>query len=294
MQHDAKAESVRALIVNTGLALFKGTAGWFTGSGALLADGFRSASEACASYARAANLRSGGRHPADKSSAPRTEAAANLILAVLLLIVGLEIGISAVRNAVYGLQAAPDWYAAAAVPVAFVMKAVLVRDLQWKSEIAFSAAALLGAGGAQLGQLLQAEPLYYLDPAGALFIAVLVIRKGCKLAIAATRREQAPSPVMETADELMEVIQRVEGVVTVEALKARESGHYIVADIVISVNPRITVLEGNEIAKRVKLLLMKRFLHLAHVHVYVEPYDPGYPYKSNHDPNQEHSPSLLQ
>ena len=98
----------------------------------------------------------------------------------------------------------------------------------------------------------------------------------------------------ESAEELMQVVQRIEGVVTVESIRAREQGHYVTAEIVISVNPRITVLEGQEIAKRVKLLLMHRFLHLSEVMVYVEPYDPGYPYKSNHDPNQEQMPTLLQ
>jgi divalent metal cation (Fe/Co/Zn/Cd) transporter len=98
----------------------------------------------------------------------------------------------------------------------------------------------------------------------------------------------------EPAEELMQLVQRVEGVVTVQSLKAKEQGHYVVAEIVISVNPRITVLEGQEIAKRVKLLLMHRFLHLSEVLIYVEPYDPGYPYKSNHDPNQEQMPTLLQ
>lgn len=294
MHHDAKAESVRGLYVNAGLALFKGTAGWLTGSTVLLADAFRSASEACSSYARKISLRQGGGRGIPKGLPPRREAAANLILAVLLLIVGLEIGISAIRNAAYGVDSAPSWYAAAAAPVAFVLKAVLVRNLNWRSEILFTAAVLLGAGGAYLGWVLEVAPLYYLEPAGALVIAALIVRRGCLLSIAATRREQSSSPVTEAANELMEVIQRVEGVVTVETLKARESGHYIVADVVISVNPRITVLEGHEIAKRVKLLLLKRFLHLAHVHVYVEPYDPGYPYKSNYDPNQDHSPNLLQ
>ena len=109
-----------------------------------------------------------------------------------------------------------------------------------------------------------------------------------------SRKNQKETSRVEDSDELMQVVQRVEGVVTVQSLKAREHGHYVVADIVISVNPRITVLEGQEIAKRVKTLLMHRFLHLSEVSVFVEPYDPGYPYKSNHDPNQEQMPTLLQ
>ncbi|MDF2835945.1 MAG: hypothetical protein K0Q63_1585 [Paenibacillus sp.] len=109
-----------------------------------------------------------------------------------------------------------------------------------------------------------------------------------------SRRGESSRKREESADELMAVVQRVEGVVTVQSIRAREQGHYVVAEIVISVNPRITVLEGQDIAKRVKLLLMHRFLHLSEVMIYVEPYDPGYPYKSNHDPNQEQMPTLLQ
>ncbi|WP_168121646.1 cation transporter dimerization domain-containing protein [Paenibacillus sp. HB172176] len=96
------------------------------------------------------------------------------------------------------------------------------------------------------------------------------------------------------AEDFMQIVQRVEGVVTVESLRAREQGHYVIAEIVISVNPRISVLEGQEIANKVKLLLMHRFLHLSDVSIHVEPYNPGYPYKSNHDPNQEQMPTLLQ
>lgn len=99
---------------------------------------------------------------------------------------------------------------------------------------------------------------------------------------------------MENVDDFMQIVQRVEGVIAVPSLRAKEHGHYVVAEIIISVNPRITVLEGQEIAKRVKLLLMHRFHHLTDVTISVEPYDPGYPYKSNHDPNQEQMPTLLQ
>lgn len=109
-----------------------------------------------------------------------------------------------------------------------------------------------------------------------------------------SQRGGASKKQEESAEELMAVVQRVEGVVTVQSIRAREQGHYVVAEIIISVNPRITVLEGQDIAKRVKLLLMHRFLHLSEVMIYVEPYDPGYPYKSNHDPNQEQMPTLLQ
>jgi divalent metal cation (Fe/Co/Zn/Cd) transporter len=133
-----------------------------------------------------------------------------------------------------------------------------------------------------------------LDPAAAIVIAVIVMLNGYRTITGFVRRDTSEDARSEDAEVLMQLVQRVEGVVTVESLQAKEQGHYVVADIVISVNPRITVLEGHDIAKRVKQLLLTRFGHVTDVTIHVEPYDPGYPYKSNHDPNQEHMPTLLQ
>ncbi len=94
--------------------------------------------------------------------------------------------------------------------------------------------------------------------------------------------------------ELMQFVQRVPGVISVDSLKAREHGHYVVADVIIFVNPKITVLQGQEIGRRVKLLLMHRFHHLSDVNVRVEPYDGGFPYNMNIEQSDERSSSLLQ
>jgi len=43
----------------------------------------------------------------------------------------------------------------------------------------------------------------------------------------------------------------------------------------------------------VKQMLMKRFIHISDVFIHVNPYDPGYPYKNNADPEHDNYPSLL-
>ena len=91
---------------------------------------------------------------------------------------------------------------------------------------------------------------------------------------------------------MLEAVQRVDGVVAVDEVKARERGHYIVLDVAIRVNPRISVFEGQDVANRIRRMLTKRFLHVMDVNVKVQPYDPGYPYKSNHQ--EEQMPSVLQ
>jgi len=54
-------------------------------------------------------------------------------------------------------------------------------------------------------------------------------------------------------------------------------------ELVLCVNPRMTVKEAEEIAQRSRDLLLHRFVQVIEVSVRVEPYHTGYPYKSNDD-----------
>ena len=101
------------------------------------------------------------------------------------------------------------------------------------------------------------------------------------------------SPRCRSIDAGPTAVQRVKGVITVDGLRAREHGQYVIVDVKISVNPRISVSEGHEIAKMAKQHLMKRFSHVSDVLVHVNPYDPGYPYKNNVDPDHDEIPTVL-
>lgn len=98
----------------------------------------------------------------------------------------------------------------------------------------------------------------------------------------------------DSSDRILEIAQRINGVVAIESCEAKEQGHYVVATLTINVNPKITVQEGQEIAVRVRWLLMHRFTHLSDVIVHVKPFAPDYPYKSNDSASLDERPSLLQ
>ncbi|CAM4199822.1 cation diffusion facilitator family transporter [Paenibacillus endophyticus] len=301
-QRYAKAESASwaGLWGNMLLALFKGVIGWLSGSKALLADAFRSAAEVAAGIAAISGLRTSRQQKLVQSNSTaetenvRGEAATTILLSVVLLIIGLEIGISAIRDIADGVPSAPHWSATAAIVISLIVQQLFSPEKDRMMGLYCSSAALLGASGAIIGKLLSVPALYYFDPAAAIVIAVIVVMNGYRMATVFIRKDSESTSLDENPDELMQLVQRVEGVITVQSMRAKEHGHYVIADMVISVNPRISVLEGQEIAKRVKQLVMKRFIHVTDVSIYVEPYDPGYPYKSNHDPNQEQMPTLLQ
>jgi cation diffusion facilitator family transporter len=299
-QRYAKAESAAwtGLIGNACIAAVKGGIGMQTGSKTLLADACRSAADAASSFVSLTGIRRSRRRGTPDAPAPaqrgRTEAVTGMMASILLMIAGLEIGVSAIRSIAAGIDEGPEWPSAAVVVIAFVMKELIFPVKERRTDLYASLAALVGTGGAALGGPLHMPILYYFDPAASLIIFVIVFTSGYRILTASALRSRTTE--VETADlnEFKAAIQRIEGVITVEELRAREHGHYVVAEVVISVNPRISVLEGNEIAKRVKYFLMKRFSHVTDVSVHVEPYDPGYPYKSNHDPSQDQMPTLLQ
>ncbi|MFC4100014.1 cation diffusion facilitator family transporter [Paenibacillus xanthanilyticus] len=294
----AKAESAAwlNLLGNAGIAVVKAGVGMM-GSKALLADACRSASDAAGAFVTLTALRrsrQGAADPGLKSAKGRIEAFTGVIVSIMLMIVGLEVGISAIKSIADGVDEGPGWPAVVTVIAAFLLKELFFSGKERRMDLYASLAAFVGTGAAALGEPLKLPVLYYFDPASSLIIVVIVFSSSYRIATASVLRSSYCEEQPADIHEFKAAVQRIEGVVTVEELRAREHGHYVVVDLVISVNPRITVLEGNEVAKRVKYFLMKRFGHVTDVSVHVEPYDPGYPYKSNHDPNQEHMPTLLQ
>jgi cation diffusion facilitator family transporter len=287
-----------------GLTLFKGAAGWLTGSKALLADACHSAADCSGSFQTYLGLRNTLKSPADSKQA---ESAATIFLSALLLVAGLEIGISSVRSVAAGQQQAPGWGAVAAIAAGMAVREALVRYKrrrdsvtgfrgerpgEHRSDIFASLTALVGTSAAASGKMLDIPFLYVLDPAAGLVISVFVLRMGYRLTAGVIRQRERSSLGEVEAQSLLEAVQRIDGVIAVDDLRTREHGHYIVVDLIIRVNPRISVMEGQDIAQSVRRHLTKRFLHVSDVSVQVQPYDPGYPYKSNHQ--DEEWPTVLQ
>jgi len=290
----ANAESpVIGIWGNVGLALLKGGAGWLTGSQSLLADGFRSGGEAFRWYASRTTARSGGRrlHPGHSQAA--SALTPTVLAAMLLLVVGVELGLASVRDLADGAADKPDGYAAAAVLALWLVRVVLFADRR-AAETLCTAVVLTGTGAAWMSGRLEAPILAHADECAAIAVGILMARQGYRQLAGSLAGSRSAGLCRSDVSDLSEAVQRVNGVIAVETLHAREQGHYVAVELTISVNPRITVAEGQEIARRVKDRLLDTFTHVTDVQVHVDSYDPGYPYKSNHDPNQDRMPTLLQ
>jgi cation diffusion facilitator family transporter len=313
-QRFKKAETAAwiGVFANLGLALMKGVIGFTSGSKALIADAANSASDVAGSFAVVIGLRA-AKKPPDKDHPyghGKAESIAAIIVSILLIVVGIQLILSSVKAIYAGVSYAPKSYAIIALLVSILVKEVLFQYKYrlgkklssqalianaWdhRSDVYASSAAIIGVGGAVLGERLNQPWMLYMDPAIGIVVAIMVIRIGYRLVMDSIHSTMDHVLHEEDSAELVKTVLKSKGVITVDDLRAREHGHYVVVDLKISVNPRITVLEGHDIAKLVKHNLMNKFAHVSDVLVHVNPYDPGYPYKNQDNPEHNDIPNIL-
>jgi cation diffusion facilitator family transporter len=300
------------IVGNIILAVMKGIVGYISNSRALIADAAHSASDVAGSIAvliglKAAKMPPDEDHPYGHGKA---ESIAAIVVSVLLLLVGVEIAISSIESIAAGVEAPPLWYALVAIAISIIAKevmfqykfrlgkqlnsqALIANAWEHRSDVYSSIAALIGVGGAIIGQFVGMPFLYLLDPAAGFFVSLLVLRMGYRLVMESIHSTMDHVLHDEDAEELKEAVQQIKGVIAIDDFRAREHGHYVIVDVKISVNPKISVLEGHDIGKSVKLELMERFSHVSDVFIHVNPYDPGFMYKNDTDSGDDNHHTIL-
>ncbi|CAM4359089.1 cation diffusion facilitator family transporter [Saccharibacillus endophyticus] len=279
-------------------ALVKGVGGWFGGSQALLTDALNSVADAVR----------GTRSPRHSSLWIK------ILLAALVLVGAIEASISAIGQLMNGPGQTLNGWAVAAFSVAVVIGEGLFvwgyrRRLRQDREAAIRYAAehrislyasMLVAAGMALsvaGSGFDIPLFAYADPAASLLVAILVIVKALRLMSSFFESSSQKGAGLKMVDPkpFIETVQRIQGVIEVRELKAQESLETVTVELVLSVNPRMTVKEAEEIAQRSRDLLMHRFVRVVDVRVRVEPYHAGYPYKSNEElPESGEQPTIVQ
>lgn len=313
IQRSASTETVTwtGIVCEFGLAIFKGIVGYFSDSKALLGDALYSATEASTSLANKLPWKRKATVGSNRQSV-RIEPVLAIIFAVLVLMGGLKIASGAIHNLSKDDLKSPGQFSVIAVFVSLAVREAIFqfqyRTSKKRNEgkqvtytsshrlgIYSSFIVLLGVFLSVAGDMYGWPGLLYMDSIAALIVSVLVLRKGYLLIVNSVYGRIAHQEIEEeNSANFIDTVQRVHGIITVDDLKSHEQGHYIVIYVKVSVNPTITVLEAQDIADCAKKLLMNRFLHVSDVNIQVVPYDPGYPYKSNHDLTSRDVPTLLQ
>lgn len=279
------------IVANLFLAIMKGIAGVISGSRALIADAAHSASDVVSSIAVLAGIRA-AQKPPDKEHPyghGKAENVAAIIVAILLVVVGIEIALSSFKVFFGEIPKAPTMLAIVVILISIVVKeilfqykyrlgkkinspALIAEAWHHRSDVLSSVAAFVGIGGAIIGSNLGYAGFVYLDPLAGVVVAILVIKMGYQLAKESTLVMLEQVLDKEASQQFLETANKVSGVLRVDELHARTHGHYIIIDIKVGVNPALTVEDGHRISKDVKQSLLKNHSEVKNVLVHINPY----------------------
>jgi cation diffusion facilitator family transporter len=288
----AEFAAMVGVVGNIVLAIIKGVVGVISDSRALIADAVHSASDVVGSLAVFIGVRA-AKQPPDEDHPyghGKAESIAAIIVAVLLFLVGIEIGKSSFGSFFEDIQA-PKPLAIYAVVLSIVVKewmfqykfrlgrriksdAIIANAYEHRSDVYSSIAALAGIGAAIIGQRIGIDWLVYADPVAGLFVSILVIKMAWKLGSESIHSTLDHVLHEEDIVGMKETVCKISEIKKIDELHAREHGHYVIVDIKISVDPHMTVEEGHNIGKLVKQKLISEHDQIQNVLVHINPYSP--------------------
>lgn len=279
------------IIINILLTVLKFIGGIVSGSRALVADAAHSASDVVSSVVILFAVKIADKPPDEEHpyGHGKAENIASIIVALLLIVVGVEISISSVKVLLGELPTAPTSVALYILIVSILLKeglfhykyyvgkkyespALIADAWHHRSDSLSSVAALIGVGLAMLGEHFNISILVYGDALAGIVVSIIVIKVGYDLI------KHSANIVLEQVlpdhevTKYKDTVLSVPGVERIDELLARTHGRYIIIDLKISVDPTITVEEGHDIAKETKDTLMKQYKEVENVLVHINPY----------------------
>lgn len=278
------------IVGNILLAGAKLLIGMIADSRALIADAVHSASDVVGSLAVLIGLRAAERPPDEEHpyGHGKAESIAAIIVAVLLLVIGVQIGYSSF-GALFEPITSPGILAVWAAILSMLVKeamfrykyrlgkklnsqALIANAWEHRSDVYSSVAALVGIGGAILGGLWQVPWMVYLDPLAGIIVSLMVLKMAYHILMDSIRNTLDQVLPDEETRSMVEAVEQITGVKRVDTLLARAHGHYLIVDVKLSVEATMTVLESHRIGKQVKQKLMEQFEEVRDVFFHINPY----------------------
>ena len=285
-QEVAVRVSLVSVIGNIILTAFKFFAGIAAHSTAMVSDAVHSASDVISSLivivgVKIAQKNADSSHPYGHE---RFECVAAVILAAILVVVGGNIGYSAINSIVSGSykeSVTPGVLALIAAIVSIAGKglmfiytryhAIAIRSTALKAEAwhhlsdaLSSVGALIGIGGAMMG-------VAVLEPVASIVICVMILKAAFDIFREAVDQMVDKACDEETVEKIRACILAQEGVMHIDVLQTRQFGNKIYVDTEISVHKYYSLEKGHGIAEAVHAELERNFPEIKHVMVHVNP-----------------------
>lgn len=279
--------SLVSIIGNSLLSLFKLLAGIIANSGAMISDAVHSASDVFSSIIVILGVKIAARDSDDEHQYghERFECVAAIVLAVILCIVGIFIGHTAIEklssDAAAELQM-PGMLALIAAVVSIVAKeamywytrvyakrlnssGLMAEAWHHRSDALSSIGALMGIWGARLGYP-------WLDAVASLVICAFIVKAAYDIFVDAVEKMVDHACDEETQKALAECAASQPGVMGIKRLQSRQFGNKIYVDLDVLADGNITLNQSNAIAEQVHSAIEAQFPDVKHIMVRVNPF----------------------
>ena len=282
----AKRVAFITILQNALLSVFKLIAGVVAHSNAMISDAIHSASDVFSTIivligVKLASKESDKEHPYGHE---RLECVAAIVLAMVLLVTGIEIGKQAVKDIVagsYSTLQVPGTLALVAAIVSIVVKEIMYWYTRYNAKIIDSSAlmadawhhrsdalssvgALIGIGGAMLGY-----PV--MDSIASLVIFVFIAKAAYDIFKDAVDKMVDHSCDEKTEDALRKCVLAHSEVKDIDLLQTRIFGNKIYVDVEIQVDGTYMLQESHRIAEEVHESIEENFPKVKHIMVHVNP-----------------------
>lgn len=256
--------------------------GYYSGSKALFADGLNNSTDIIASLAVLIGLKI-ARKPADDEHTYghfRAETIASLVASLIMIGVGLDVLYKAVLATIYFKEKAPDLISAyTALGCAVIIYIVYRYNKKIAKKI--NSAGLMAAAkdnlsdswvsiGTAVGIIASQFGLPWVDPLAAAIVGILIIKTGRDIFVDATRNLTDGYDKSEI-DKITERLNLITGIHQISAVRARLHGNVTHMDIVIRVDPQMTVMNAHILTEVVETVLHDEF-DITEVIIHVEPF----------------------
>jgi cation diffusion facilitator family transporter len=277
-----------SISTNLFLSLSQLIIGFVGHSQALVADSIHTLSDLTADFlvlavTRASNKGADEDHPYGHT---RYETLATTGLAILLIVVGVGIGISAVDRLMHPTGIIPSvitlWAALITtlakeglyhytVRVARKIKSRMLEASAWhhRSDALSSIIVVIGISGALLG-----IPMF--DSLAALIVGIMIVRIGWTLGYKSVQELTDTGLDADRLEAIRDTIQAIDGVKELHMLRTRTMGHQALVDVHILVDAQLSVSEGHQISEVVEQALVDTFDDINDVTVHIDPEDDQY------------------
>lgn len=270
-----------SLIVYVILSALKLFIGYLTSSKALTADGLNNSTDIISSLAIIIGLKI-ARKPADEDHAYghlRAETIAALVAAIIMIAVGIEVIYTGIYSAVFFRAKAPD-ILSAIIAIVCAAAIYLVYVYNRKTAVKINSQALMAAAkdnlsdalvsiGAAVGIIASQFGFPWIDPAASIIVGILICKTGYEI-FKESVHSLTDGFEKNKLDEMIKSINSIKEVKNIRDIKARVHGNNILTDIVIDVDPKLTVSESHKTTEEVERIL-KRDFNIRHAIVHVEP-----------------------